>query len=245
MYLGIVGTARSHDSRAAAPTVTSADATNFRAPDGCKIATDRCAELSSLPNDSAISDCNPNGPTTESYPVVALGSYTFWPLSYEDDRFVFAVAVADSDMNVINTLEVDGARYIGSIHVDSANRSVNFVGQANATASLAWDTLSLATIGRRSPVPEAALPSNASTASSDSQTSSNGLSVGGIVGIAIGGFVGVILICLFLAWSVKTFKNKKAIQRDQQNPPDPADVSPIAHADTYPTEGPGEPSAGD
>ncbi|KAK3353881.1 hypothetical protein B0T25DRAFT_581552 [Lasiosphaeria hispida] len=114
--------------RAVTPTNSTMNATNFPAINGTKIETDS------------------GGPTYDSYPVVLLGNYTFWPLSYDDNRDSFAVLVTDNETNVINAIEAPGARYIDWIAIDSANETVTFVGQADRVAVLAWDALSAATV---------------------------------------------------------------------------------------------------
>lgn len=115
----------------AEPTVSSADATNFPAPDGTKLTVDL---------DSKLSD--------SEYPILLWNGYTYWPLSYIDNRVSFAIVITKTTNNVtesdiIKTIEATGARYIDSIQVNTTSHEVNFVGQAGEVATLSFDALSV------------------------------------------------------------------------------------------------------
>ncbi|KAK0732095.1 hypothetical protein B0H67DRAFT_566669 [Lasiosphaeris hirsuta] len=185
--------------RAVFPTASTTDATNFPAPD------DMWAVV------------NSGGPALLSrYPVVLLGDYTFWPLSYNDNRFSFAVAVTDSEANIIiNVFEAPGARYIDHIIVVSTNETVFLYGQGGDFAEIAWEALSSATT---STVPNTN-PTQSSTAAgttttttttgtaSSSPTSSpsanegSSLSKSDIIGICVGipSFIAT-AVGVFLTW---------------------------------------------
>ncbi|KAI2462724.1 kinase-like domain-containing protein [Annulohypoxylon bovei var. microspora] len=100
------------------PTVDTADATNLPAPDGLKVALDL------------------SGPPRQFHPVLRWGEYTYWPLSYIDNRVSMAIVVIDSAGHIVKTLEAEGARYLKQIQV--YNLEVRFIGQENQVATLQW-----------------------------------------------------------------------------------------------------------
>jgi hypothetical protein len=115
----------------AEPTVSSADATNFPAPDGTEVTVDK-----------------PSGLTENVYPILLLNGYTYWPLSYHNNRFSFAIVVTNTtnnvtESNIISTIEAPGARYIASIQINTTKHEVNFVGQNGEVATLSFDALSV------------------------------------------------------------------------------------------------------
>lgn len=105
------------------PFVSSADATEFPAPNGTKVTTDF------------------NGPTYERYPVLRWGGYTYWPLSYIDNRVCMAIVITDSARNIVKIIQAIGARYIRSIEVHEATLEVSFIGQADRVATVEWTYL--------------------------------------------------------------------------------------------------------
>ncbi|KAI0893301.1 kinase-like domain-containing protein [Annulohypoxylon nitens] len=105
------------------PTVVTADATNLRVPDDLKVTLD-----------FSISQ-------VQYHPVLRWGEYTYWPLSYIDNRYAMAVVVTDSVGRIVKTLVADGARYLKEIQVHEETQEVHFVGQANRVATLQWQHL--------------------------------------------------------------------------------------------------------
>jgi hypothetical protein len=105
-----------------APKIDRVDASNLCPPPGTKLAVDI--------------DCS-----ISSYPVLLWGSYIFWPLSYIDNRVSMAIVQTNTTGAIIKTVEATGARYINSIQVDTANKRVAFVGQAEMVATLSWTVL--------------------------------------------------------------------------------------------------------
>lgn len=71
-------------------------------------------------------------------PVVTVGSFTLWPMSYRDNRMSFGMVMYDPKWNVAGTLEKKGARYICSITTQGsgADGTVTFHGQANNTVTM-------------------------------------------------------------------------------------------------------------
>jgi hypothetical protein len=108
------------------PIISAADATDFPAPPGTKVAT------------------NIGGPSKEIHPVLLWADYIYWPLSYIDNRVSMAIVVTDSGMNIIKVLEAHGARYIEEIRVNEATKEASFIGQAGQVATLSWHQLFIA-----------------------------------------------------------------------------------------------------
>jgi hypothetical protein len=80
------------------------------------------------------------GPTTlqpaPSCPVLAVGGFTLWPMSYIDNRVSFGMIMYDPQWNIVNQVEKPGARYIYKITLDDAGKSVTFSGQADQAVKM-------------------------------------------------------------------------------------------------------------
>lgn len=78
------------------------------------------------------------GPDKTGSPVVAVGSFTFWPMSYTDNRMSFGMVMYDPSWNVVSVNEIKGARYIYKITTDGSGDSgnVTFWGQSDQTVQL-------------------------------------------------------------------------------------------------------------
>ncbi|HEV2718375.1 MAG TPA: hypothetical protein VG323_00030 [Thermoanaerobaculia bacterium] len=66
-------------------------------------------------------------------PALAIGGFTYFPFSYDDNRVSFGVVSYDPKGNVVGNVEVKGARYVYKITKDGSGTtgSVSFWGQAN------------------------------------------------------------------------------------------------------------------
>lgn len=76
-------------------------------------------------------------------PVLAVGGFTLWPMSYIDNRVSFGMVMYGLNWEVVNTLEKPGARYIYNI-TKTGNGiigAVTFWGQANQTVLLSMDEI--------------------------------------------------------------------------------------------------------
>ncbi len=76
-------------------------------------------------------------------PVLAVGSFTLWPMSYVDNRVSFGMVMYDVKWNVVNTVEKPGARYICQITKsgEGDQGSVTFTGQANQSVTMSLDEI--------------------------------------------------------------------------------------------------------
>ena len=87
----------------------------------------------------------PQGPATgapaATCPVLHYDGYTYWALSYVDDRVGLAIAAYDSMGKLVARWEKPGVRYVHGITVSPVNRTVTFAGQSDAKLSIAWDDL--------------------------------------------------------------------------------------------------------
>ena len=73
--------------------------------------------------------------------MLKLGDYTYWPLSYIDNRYAMAIVALDQHGNIVGTCAADGTRYIQEIQVDAKGKEVIFLGQAGSKCTLSWETL--------------------------------------------------------------------------------------------------------
>ena len=83
---------------------------------------------------------NPNGSPAiaPASPVLAIGGFTFWPMSYDDNRMSFGMVMYGPDWEVVSTTEMKGARYIYKITIDGSGSdgTVTFWGQADHKVQL-------------------------------------------------------------------------------------------------------------
>ncbi|RYP03327.1 hypothetical protein DL764_005223 [Monosporascus ibericus] len=188
------------------PVVSATDASNFPAPSGLQVVQNA-------------------GYVFEDYPILLYNGHTFWPLSYVDNRWSFAIVITTgSTTNIINTFEAPGARYIESIQVYSGNQTVSFIGQSADAASVLWSrlrseasitvtptsTTGSATSGITTlPTSTSTLSSAHSPSNSDAAPASAGgqsLSGGTIAGVVIGSFFGLIILGI-VSWLVYKWLN--------------------------------------
>ena len=73
-----------------------------------------------------------SGASAPASPVLAVGGFTLWPMSYYDNRMSFGMVMYGPDWEVVSTTEVKGARYVCKITIDGsgADGTVTFWGQA-------------------------------------------------------------------------------------------------------------------
>ncbi|KAJ3876592.1 Alpha/Beta hydrolase protein [Lentinula edodes] len=69
--------------------------------------------------------------SSEEYPVLILGQYTYWALSYIDNRYAMAILAYDSSGTIVGRWSKQGARYVHHIEFDEIGGNVSFVGQGN------------------------------------------------------------------------------------------------------------------
>jgi hypothetical protein len=87
------------------------------------------------------------GPNTlqpaPSCPVLAIGSFTLWPMSYIDNRVSFGMVMYDPQWNVVAQVEKPGARYVYEITLEGSggSGSVTFSGQADQTVTMSLDEI--------------------------------------------------------------------------------------------------------
>ena len=76
---------------------------------------------------------------TRSHPVLSIGSFILWPMSYYDNRMSFGMVMYDPKGKVVGVLEKPGARYIVQISLETGRGtegSVMFTGQANQSVTM-------------------------------------------------------------------------------------------------------------
>ncbi|TFK35161.1 hypothetical protein BDQ12DRAFT_737731 [Crucibulum laeve] len=65
----------------------------------------------------------------DAYPVLKYGGYTYWALSFDDNRYAFAVLAFDDKGTMVKRFDKYGGRYIHRIEVDKD--VVRFIGQGS------------------------------------------------------------------------------------------------------------------
>jgi hypothetical protein len=89
-------------------------------------------------------DGTPGSPTC---PVLRWGDYTYWALSYDDNRIDLDIVAFDRNNMAVKEIPARGTRYIRRITVDVAAETVTFLGQDegipgyNPAVTLPWETL--------------------------------------------------------------------------------------------------------
>ena len=78
-----------------------------------------------------------------SCPVLAVGGFTLWPMSYMDNRLSFGMVMYDLDWKIVNQVEKQGARYVYKITPSGSGGtgSVTFSGQADQTVTMSLDEI--------------------------------------------------------------------------------------------------------
>ncbi len=76
-------------------------------------------------------------------PVLSIGSFTLWPMSYDDNRVSFGMVLYDPRGKISSVTEKRGARYITQItkQGEGGHGAVTFVGQANQSVSLTCEEI--------------------------------------------------------------------------------------------------------
>lgn len=97
-------------------------------PDGMKV--------TALQGPDTLQSANPG-------PVLGVGSFTLWPMSYIDNRVSFGMVMYDPSWKVVNTVEKPGARYICQITKsgEGDQGSVTFTGQASQSVTMSLDEI--------------------------------------------------------------------------------------------------------
>ncbi len=75
--------------------------------------------------------------------MLALGGFTYWPMSYIDNRVSFGMVMYDVNWRSIHVLEKPGARYIYQITLDGSGSTgtVTFWGQADQRVTMMLDEI--------------------------------------------------------------------------------------------------------
>ena len=97
-------------------------------PDGMKV--------TALQGPDTLQSANPG-------PVLGVGGFTLWPMSYIDNRVSFGMVMYDLNWNVVNQVEKPGARYVYQITPSgqTGDGSVTFSGQANQSVTMSLDEI--------------------------------------------------------------------------------------------------------
>ena len=72
-------------------------------------------------------------------PVLAIGSFTLWPMSYDDNRVSLGMVMYDPVWKALHQVEKRGARYVYKITLSGTGNqgTVTFWGQADQSVTMA------------------------------------------------------------------------------------------------------------
>lgn len=101
--------------------------TNGQIPDGMKV--------------TCLAGPNVLTPPPDGCPVLSIGSFLLWPLSYIDNRVSFGMVMYEPQGKAISIVEKKGARYIYKITLNAAQSSVTFSGQADQSVTMTLDEI--------------------------------------------------------------------------------------------------------
>ncbi|KAF2477225.1 uncharacterized protein BDR25DRAFT_300236 [Lindgomyces ingoldianus] len=184
------------------PIVSRTNVAGFPKPSGTKLSTSRCL------TPSVPSPCNVDGPSEENYPILLYDKYVYWPLSYEDGRFSFAIVrTSNISTKPIDMLEIKGAKCIDSIELSPGNESVSFIGHDNKAVSVAFNDLAASPV---LPTAQSPLSSLSSAPVYDTSDLEDDLEVGAIVGIVVGSVLGAMITVIgsYLYWQMLRRKRR-------------------------------------
>jgi hypothetical protein len=93
-------------------------------------------KVTALQGPNTLQSANPG-------PVLGVGGFTLWPMSYIDNRVSFGMVMYDLKWNVVNTVEKPGARYVYQItkNGEGDQGSVTFAGQADQSVTMSLDEI--------------------------------------------------------------------------------------------------------
>jgi hypothetical protein len=93
-----------------------------------------------IPDELKITSlAGPDSFTAAPTPVIRVGSFTIWPLSYYDNRVSFGMALYDPCGCLVRVVEKPGARYV--YRVTSDNGTVTVWGQSDQRVTLTADEI--------------------------------------------------------------------------------------------------------
>jgi hypothetical protein len=87
------------------------------------------------------------GPNTlqsaSACPVLTIGGFILWPMSYIDNRVSFGMVMYDPTWKIVNQVEKPGARYVYKITPNGSggSGSVTFSGQADQSVTMSLDEI--------------------------------------------------------------------------------------------------------
>ncbi len=82
--------------------------------------------------------------SASAIPALAIGGFTLWPMSYDDNRVSFGMVMYDPLWKVVNQVEKTGGRYIYKISLAMVNDtygSATFWGQSDQKVTMSLDEI--------------------------------------------------------------------------------------------------------
>lgn len=98
-----------------------------------------------IPDDLKVTCMNgesePDFSNTQTCKVLTWKDYSFWALSFRDNRLSLAFLAVDQDGEIVARLDRDGARYLWKIDLDEEAKTATFIGQAAREIVVQWEEL--------------------------------------------------------------------------------------------------------
>lgn len=79
-------------------------------------------------------------PSNTQFPVIKNGPYSFWPVSYADERNAFCIVVVNREKVIRGLINCPGSHNIDRVDVDDAARTIQLIGKNGAAAQFDYDT---------------------------------------------------------------------------------------------------------
>lgn len=133
-------------------TVVSCSDSSSNAPDPepeeeliPEVATEMYSNQFEIPEDLKVTCMNgeeePDFSNTQSCKVMEWLDYTYWALSFRDNRGSLAILAISQEGEVAERWDRDGTRYLWKIELDEEAGTVTFIGQAAREIVVPWDDL--------------------------------------------------------------------------------------------------------
>jgi hypothetical protein len=133
---------------AAAPLLASAGDAPTDVPFVVKEPVDKAPPAFPMCKSIARARCSVDSkgyPPSTTCDVVKYEGLTYWPMTFDDNRYAIVAAGYDEKNKQVKTVYATGTRYIWKTTVDNNERKVTFWGQGETKAAVPWDHLAAGT----------------------------------------------------------------------------------------------------
>lgn len=110
-----------------------------------EVTTELYQQQFEIPEDLKVTcltgETEPGFPVTQDCPVLKWLDYTYWALSFKDNRGSMSIVAIDSEGEITGRWDYDGDRYIWKIELDEEAETATLIGQASREIVVMWDDL--------------------------------------------------------------------------------------------------------